>query len=459
LAAKWNQLRQGVLFRNSLWVFLGQGLSAVAQAGYFIAIARLLGSLEYGMFVGAAASVAMVSQYGTFGSGLLFLRYVSPDHSRFALYWGNILLSVAGFGSLLVIGLGALSPWLLHGTDARIIVLLAIGDCICSQLTTAIGQVFQAFEKMRYTAILNLLVSVARMLLAFALLLTLHRADALTWAISSLAISLLAATAGCIAVTHHFGWPEFRPKLFLERAKEGFVFAISGSTTSIYNDVDKAMLAHYGLNAANGIHSRGGVSALLPGGRKQGRDGRNRAVGAPTVEPDDAIGRGGRGDDVPDGAGDPVLRREGLCSERRCAALAVPDSSSALLPPGGRRCTGRRRQARRAADLPDGRGRGECSAEPGTDPALHVARRRLGQPGDGRHAGTVRVDRGAVLPAEAAGCGFAGHGGRGGLKFLQLRYFGCLILADSSPRWGTTFLGETSQASTSQASTGDSTWR
>src|SRR5580704_7176669 len=108
----------GILLRNSMWMFAGQGFAIVAQAGYFVLIARLLGSLEYGMFVGAAASVAMVSQYGSFGSGLLFMRYVSPDHSRFASYWGNILLSTGAFGTVLVLALGAISPWLLHGTDA-----------------------------------------------------------------------------------------------------------------------------------------------------------------------------------------------------------------------------------------------------------------------------------------------------------------------------------------------------
>ena len=247
--------QRGVLLRNSLWMFTGQGLSVVAQAVYFIVIARLLGSTEYGVFVGAAASVAMVSQYGSFGSGLIFLRYVSPDHSRFAAYWGNILLSTCLFGSVLVLGLGAVSPWLLHGTDARMIIMLAIGDCICSQLTTAISQVFQAFEKMRYTAILNLATTCARMILAVVLLATLHNATALTWAITSLAISLITAAAGVAIVTKHFGLPVFRPRLFLERAREGFVFAVSGSTTSIYNDVDKAMLAHFGMNAANGIYT------------------------------------------------------------------------------------------------------------------------------------------------------------------------------------------------------------
>jgi len=247
--------QRGIFLRNSLWMFMGQGLSVVAQAGYFIVIARLLGSLEYGMFVGAAASVGMVSQYGSFGSGLLFLRYVSPDHSRFATYWGNILLSTLSFGTILVLALGAASPWLLHGADARMIVLLAIGDCICSQLTTSISQVFQAFEKMHYTAMLNLATTCARLLLALTLLITLHSANALVWAITSLVISLITASAGVALVTRHFGMPRFQPTLFFTHAREGLVFALSGSTTSIYNDVDKAMLAHLGMNAANGIYT------------------------------------------------------------------------------------------------------------------------------------------------------------------------------------------------------------
>jgi O-antigen/teichoic acid export membrane protein len=247
--------QRGLLLRNSMWMFVGQGLAVVAQAGYFVVIARLLGNTEYGVFVGAAACVSMVSQYGSFGSGLLFMRYVSPDHSRFPSYWGNILLSTGCFGTVLVLGLGAISPWLLHGTDARTIVLLAIGDCICGQLNNAIGQVFQAFEKMRYTAVINLLTNLARMLLALGLLLALHRANALLWAISSLAISLATTCGGMILVTQHFGRPEFRLRLFLERAREGLIFAVSGSTTSVYNDVDKAMLAHFGMNAANGIYT------------------------------------------------------------------------------------------------------------------------------------------------------------------------------------------------------------
>jgi O-antigen/teichoic acid export membrane protein len=108
---------------------------------------------------------------------------------------------------------------------------------------------------MRYAATLGLAANCARMLLALVLFLTLRRASALQWAVASLVISIVTVCVAIMFVTRRFGLPQFRPRLFLQRAWEGFVFAVSGSTTSIYNDVDKAMLAHFGMSAANGIYT------------------------------------------------------------------------------------------------------------------------------------------------------------------------------------------------------------
>jgi O-antigen/teichoic acid export membrane protein len=240
---------------NSLWIFSGQGLSLIAQAIYFIVIARLLGTFQYGLFVGVSASINLVGHYSSFGSGLLFLRYVSPNHGRFPEYWGNILLSTLALGTIFVLLFAGISPWFLHNTPLRMIIMLSICDCICGQLTLAMVQVFQAFEKMRYTAILSLLTTCARMLTALAMLITLHHANATAWVLALLSISVASTLAGIIMVTMHFGLPRFRPRLFFERAREGLAFAVSGSAISVYNDFDKAMLEHFGMNAANGIYT------------------------------------------------------------------------------------------------------------------------------------------------------------------------------------------------------------
>jgi O-antigen/teichoic acid export membrane protein len=248
-------LRESKLARNAGWMFAGQGLSFVVQGLYFVILARLLGSLQYGILAGAAALVTVVSQYSTMGSGLLLMRYVSPDHERFREYWGNVLLSTAFFGTVLVLGLHIAGRWMIGSASASILILLAIGDCLCGQLTSAASQVFQAFEKMRITATLNLITNLFRLVLAAAMLLFLHKASAWQWAVASLVVSGVAVGAALITVTTRFGWPVFRPKLFFRRVSEGFVFAVSGSTTSVYNDIDKVMLGHYGMAVANGVYT------------------------------------------------------------------------------------------------------------------------------------------------------------------------------------------------------------
>ena len=45
------------------------------------------------------------------------------------------------------------------------------------------------------------------------------------------------------------------PRLLVARLGEGLNFSFAGSTQSAYNDIDKAMLSHYGMNVANGIYT------------------------------------------------------------------------------------------------------------------------------------------------------------------------------------------------------------
>jgi O-antigen/teichoic acid export membrane protein len=247
--------RKSLLVRNASWLFAGQGLSFVAQAFYFIVLARLLGTRQYGLLAGAAALVAVVSQYSTLGSGLLFLRYVSPDHGKFRIYWGNILMSVFLLGLLLSLGITLCGRWLVGAESVPLLLPVAIADCLFGQLSSCAGQVFQTFERMKYSAFLTLLGNISRCVLAAGMLFTMGKASAWQWAIASLVVSFISAAAAFAIVTRFFGLPSFAPSLLVKRSVEGFVFAISGSTTAVYNDIDKVVLSHYGMNRANGIYS------------------------------------------------------------------------------------------------------------------------------------------------------------------------------------------------------------
>jgi len=249
------QLKRSALARNAGWMFLGQGLSAVCQGIYFILLARLLGVVEYGIFAGAMAMVMIVAQYCALGSHSVFLRYVSADHTRYARYWGNVLLTTVNVGSLMTLLVICFGPMIAHSYSRPMLAWTAIANCLCAQLTYAAGRVFQTFERMRVTALLNLLTNLMRTIAAAVLLLGWHRITAGQWAFAAMVISAIVAAIAVVSVRREYGPAEYSFRLARERAGEGFVFALSYSTGGLFNDLDKAMLGHYGMNFANGVYT------------------------------------------------------------------------------------------------------------------------------------------------------------------------------------------------------------
>lgn len=252
---EWQRVRQSSLARNAGWLLAGQGTGLLLQAVYFVILARLLGAVEYGIFAGAFAFAGLVSPYSPLGTGTVLLRYVTNDHSAFAIYWGNLLIVTLGLGSILTVALHFLALRLLNPASAALVLLAAIANCLCSQLSLETGRVFQTFEMMRITAVLNLLTNLMRTIAAGVMLLDLHRATAWQWAVASTVVSVIAVVIALSTVTIYFGWPRFQARLFVKHGVEGFGYSFATSTASAYNDLDKTMLSHYGMNLANGVYT------------------------------------------------------------------------------------------------------------------------------------------------------------------------------------------------------------
>lgn len=252
---EWRRICSSSLARNAGWMFAGQSLSVICQVVYFILLARLLGATEYGIYAGVFAMTSMLSQYSTLGSHTVLLRSVSQEPRNFAPYWGNVLMTTFTLGSVFVLVLICAVPHLAHSYSWTMVLWVAIADCLCAQLTSAAARAFQAHEKMCVTALLNLLTNLLRALLAGAMLWKLHHGTAQQWAMVVMAVSTIATCTALVFVTREYGWASFSLALLRRRTGEGFVYALSYSTAGISDNIDKAMLGHYGMNAANGIYS------------------------------------------------------------------------------------------------------------------------------------------------------------------------------------------------------------
>jgi O-antigen/teichoic acid export membrane protein len=255
IAQELRRIRESPLARNAGWMVLGQGSGFFLQAAYFILIARLLGAYEYGVYAGAFALTSIIGQYSALGSGTIFLRYVSADPRKFPLYWGNILMATTMASAVVIAGLWLTAGRLLTPGSQAITLLAAVANCFCNQLTSSAAKVFQTYEQLRLTAALNLATNFARTLAAGAMLLAIHRASAYQWSVATVLVSMAAAVAAVATVTVKFGKPSFSLETLRANLWEGFGFSFATSTSTAYNDIDKTMLGHYGMNAANGIYT------------------------------------------------------------------------------------------------------------------------------------------------------------------------------------------------------------
>jgi len=256
LPVAFEKLRGSVLARNTLWMLLGFGSRAVIQALYFVVIARSLKVEGYGAFVGSAALVAIVAPFAALGYDFLLIKNVATNSNLFERYWGNALLMNLLFGSALTCVVVLFSNYLLPGTISPVLVFtVALSDIVFAPILGISGKAFQALERLNWTAYFQVLLSLLKLVAALGLAVLVTSPTPVQWGWLYLASSALSASIGFWVVSRRLGTP--RPDLggVGSELKEGFYFALGISTNSIYDNIDKTMLARLSSLGATGIYA------------------------------------------------------------------------------------------------------------------------------------------------------------------------------------------------------------
>jgi O-antigen/teichoic acid export membrane protein len=246
----------GLLARNTLWMGVGQVIRTGIQALYFVFIARALGTQGYGAFAGVVALVAIAAPFASLGSGSLLVKHVARAPDTFRSHWGKALATTVITGTILL-GVIMLSAGMLLPRTIPLQLVLAVGaaDLVFVRLVEISGQAYQAVQRMHRTAQIHLLVSPLRLLAAGALVATTRAPTALEWG----GLYLVSSVAGCAVavalVCRELGRPEFNLKDLRSELREGAFFSVSLSAQSIYNDIDKVMLARLGTLEATGLYA------------------------------------------------------------------------------------------------------------------------------------------------------------------------------------------------------------
>ena len=234
---------------------LGQGVRLVIQAAYFIEIARALGASNYGAFIGVVALVGIAYPFGALGGGNLLVKNVARDKTFFAAYWGRAIVITAVCSSVLLVAVLCASHFFLPASiPLRLVLLVAGADLVGLNVIGICGQAFQAFERLNWTATINALISASRLTGAVILIGIQAHPSALQWGYVYFCSTTVVAITASLLVWAKLGAPKFTWPQSAAEMREGFYFSSSLSAQTIYNDIDKTMLARLSTLDATGIY-------------------------------------------------------------------------------------------------------------------------------------------------------------------------------------------------------------
>jgi O-antigen/teichoic acid export membrane protein/peptidoglycan/xylan/chitin deacetylase (PgdA/CDA1 family) len=242
------------LATGAAWMLGAQGIRLLAQVVYFVLLARRLGAAGYGAFAGALGAISLMVPFAGLGAGSFLIRGVTrgvhtPDH-----WWGRAVLTVLRGGAVLALGVIALGWLFLHDRiPFWLIVGVTVSDIMLLPLIEVSGQAFQALDRLDRTALIWVVWSALKVSAAVTLTLV-PGAGLSLWAILYPLSTGCAALIAAVAVTRRIGWPPHPASFGRAELREGLMFSLSGSARSVYDDIDKAMLARFGSLGVTGIY-------------------------------------------------------------------------------------------------------------------------------------------------------------------------------------------------------------
>ena len=255
IKAKLTNLFQSGLAKDTMWMLFSKLFNIVVQAIYFIIVARLLGTENYGAFIVIAAVASIVFPFVPLGSEHLLVKNVALDRANFSMYWGNSLVILSCNGILFTAVLLLLSPLLFpSNVEWWNILLILLSDLIGLALLDLGLKALLAVNMVDKLAQLGVLGTCSKLLAALSLAVFFERANLAIWSYLYFASSVVMGIVTLILVNKMVGMPRPVWSELKSNISQGIDFSIGTSANNINSNLDKSMLGKLSTVAAAGIY-------------------------------------------------------------------------------------------------------------------------------------------------------------------------------------------------------------
>jgi O-antigen/teichoic acid export membrane protein len=249
------RLRKSELAQNTGKLAMGNGLRLIIQAVYLVLIGRSLGPKEYGAFVAMTSFVAVTSPFAGLGCPMILLKYVARERSLLPVYWGNGLLTISISASLLTIVILCLTPFILGPEFLLLTALVCVADLFMIRITELATFAFAALGRMGESARISVYINSARLIGIAVVSSTYRHPGVREWTVAYTLGATVCFAYAFLRASFAAKRIQFDPKQAWRNVPESALFAVSGSSTTIYNDVDKTMVAKLSSFTATGIYA------------------------------------------------------------------------------------------------------------------------------------------------------------------------------------------------------------
>jgi O-antigen/teichoic acid export membrane protein len=147
-------------------MLVSSGAGKVAGFVFVAVVARGLGATDYGYFNFAISFVPLFLMFGSWGIGIMVTSDVARDRGRLSEVFASGFVLRVGLGFVGLLLALAAAPLLVHGATAFLTVAIVGLALFLDEISGYLGNVFKAFEQMRYMSLVTLTNRVASTVLA-----------------------------------------------------------------------------------------------------------------------------------------------------------------------------------------------------------------------------------------------------------------------------------------------------
>lgn len=230
---------------NAVWQLIQRIGGRLLSYVLTVFMARRLGTEQYGLYVYAVSFVNLFSVVADYGISMLFIRDIARKRFSHAEYIGNVTLFKLLLSALTLLLIWCAMHFMAKDTSTHTVITVIALYLIVDKMGTFFGCIFQAFEKMAYNTVIELIQRVVVLLVCIPILFGGYGIEHVCFVLLAGGILHTIIKFALVQIRFVPFTLQFSRTIWMHVLRRGFPLAIIASISMVYYNIDMVMLKHF----------------------------------------------------------------------------------------------------------------------------------------------------------------------------------------------------------------------